>query len=187
MKSSKSLFFLILGLLILNFSCSTDHDLKSIADNLRVKNKVPGMALAVVKADTILEMFTLGFIRKGYPEKIQLNDRFHIGSNTKAMTSFVAGHLVEEGKIDWSTTFIDLYPDWKTKIDSQYWKLTLGNLLSHRGKIQAFWTDAEFDSIFIEKQSKSLERNQRNATRTNFSDHSYKERPTIVNFPFLSD
>lgn len=162
MQRNKTIIFLIFGFFIFSYNCSTEEDLKSIAENLRVKNNVPGMAVAVVKADTILEMFTLGFRRNGHSDKIQLDDRFHIGSNTKSMTSFVAGYLVEQEKIDWSTSFIDLYPDWKTIIDSQHWDITLGRLLSHRGEIQAFWTDAEFDSIFIEEQSKSIERTEFN-------------------------
>ena len=169
MKTTKTIIFLIFGFLILGYSCSENKDLKTIVENVRVKNKIPGMAIAVVKADTILEMFTLGYRRNGHPEKIQLDDRFHIGSNTKSMTSFVAGHLVEKGKIDWSTRFIDLYPEWKTMIDPRYWDITLKALLSHRGKIQAFWTDVEFDSIFIEKQAKSVQRKEFNKYALNRS------------------
>lgn len=129
---------------------------------MRVSFKIPGMAVAIVKPDSIVEMFTLGYRRNGYPDKIQIDDRFHIGSNTKSMTAFVAGHLVEKDMIDWSTKFIDLYPDWKGKIDSQYWSITLGDLLSHRGRIQAFWTDVEFDSIHIDQQTKSDQREEFN-------------------------
>lgn len=152
--------YLIFGFLFLSYSCTENKDLKHYADKLRVKNHIPGLAIAVVKADTILEQFTLGYRRHGHPEKVQLSDQFHIGSNTKAMTSFVAAHLIEKEKIDWSTTFIDVYPEWKTMIDSQYWHVTLGALLSHRGRIQAFWSDAEFDSIHIKKQPKSDQRNE---------------------------
>lgn len=162
MKATKAIILLMLGFLLLSYSCSESKDIRVFAEKLRVKNNVPGMAVAIVKADTILEMFTLGFRRDGHPDTIQLDDRFHLGSNTKAMTSFVAGHLVENEKIDWSTTFMDLYPEWRTKIDSQYWEVTLGALLSHRGKIQAFWTDVEFDSIYIERQAKSIQRREFN-------------------------
>lgn len=159
---AKTIVYLILVLFMLGNSCSERKDLKVIAEKLRVKNSVPGMAVAIVKADTILEMFTLGFRRDGHPDTIQLDDRFHLGSNTKAMTSFIAGHLVEDEKIDWSTTLTDLYPTWRTKIDSQYWNVSLGALLSHRGRIQAFWTDIEFDSITIERQAKSVQRKEFN-------------------------
>lgn len=151
---------IIFGILILSYSCTETKDLKHYADKLRLKNHIPGLAIAVVKSDTILEQFTLGYRRDGHPEKVKLNDRFHIGSNTKAMTSFVAAHLIEKEKIEWSTTFVDLYPEWMTMIDSQYWNVTLDALLSHRGRIQGFWSDVEFDSIFIDRQAKSDQRNE---------------------------
>lgn len=138
--------------------CSESKSLKGKAEKMRVRNNVPGMAVAVVKADTILEMFTLGHRRNGHPDTIALDDHFHIGSNTKAMTAFIAAHLVEKDSVEWSTRFIDLYPEWKTEIDSQYWSITLGDLLSHRGTIQKFWTEEEFDSVFIDKATLSIER-----------------------------
>jgi len=154
--------FLIFGFLILCYSCTEDKDLNVFAEKLRIKNNIPGMAVAVVKADTILELFTLGYRQEGHPDEIQLNDRFHIGSNTKSMTSFIAAHLVEKELIDWSTSFTDLYPEWKTDIDSLYWNVTLGALLSHRGKIQKFWMEEEFDSVFIDTGSKSEQRREFN-------------------------
>lgn len=139
--------FLILSLLILISSCKKDRNLKELAEHLRKKNNIPGMAVAVIKADTILEMFTLGYRRHRHPDKIQLDDLFHIGSNTKAMTSFVAARLVEQSLLDWSSRFIDLYPDWKNEIDSLHWDITLGDLLRHRAEIKPYWTEEEFDSL----------------------------------------
>lgn len=158
MKYSKASIYLFISLLFVNYSCRESKDLRVYAENLRVKNKIPGMVCAVVKADTILDMFPLGVRRHGYPDKIKLDDHFHIGSNTKSMTAFAAAHLIENKKIDWPTRFLDLFPDWKTQIDSQYRDITLGALLSHRARIQAFWTDVEFDSITINTGSKSEQR-----------------------------
>ncbi|MEL7121704.1 MAG: serine hydrolase domain-containing protein [Bacteroidota bacterium] len=152
------IIFFLLCILILIGSCTKYQALESYAETLRVKNKIPGMAIAVVGADTILELFTLGVRRHKHPDMIQLNDRFHLGSVTKAMTSYAAGYLVEKGWIDWSTTIREVFPDWKENIDSIYWDTSLGALLSHRGRIQEFWVEEEFDSIYIEKQDKSDQR-----------------------------
>ncbi|MBX2814854.1 MAG: beta-lactamase family protein [Saprospiraceae bacterium] len=141
-------------------SCSNEESIVRRAEQLRVQNNIPGMAVAVVMPDTILELFVLGYRQKGKRSKVEIGDRFHIGSNTKAMTAFVAATLVEKKMIDWSTRFIELYPDWKAEIDSLYWTVTLGDLLGHRGKIQRFWAEAEFDSIQIDGGSKSAQRNE---------------------------
>lgn len=157
---SRISLYLFFGFLFVSINCSEEKDIRLFAENLRIKNDIPGMAVAVVKADTILDMFTLGYRRHGYPDTIAIEDRFHIGSNTKSMTAFVAAHMVENGMIDWSTKFLDLYPEWEPMIDSLYWNITLGELLSHRAKIQAFWTEVEFDSIQIAQQAKSEQRNE---------------------------
>ncbi|MEO0338338.1 MAG: serine hydrolase domain-containing protein [Bacteroidota bacterium] len=151
-----AIHFLVLFLSVAG--CTADQDLKSYAESLRTKNSIPGMAIAIVNADSIVELHTLGYRHSQRPDPIEVDDHFHIGSVAKAMTAFVAAHLVEQGRIDWSTSFIELFPDWKDEIDSAYWNVTLDALLSHRGKIQAFWTDAEFASIQIEPQSKSEQR-----------------------------
>ncbi len=42
-----------------------------------------------------------------------INDKFHIGSNTKAMTTFIIAKYVEKNKLKWDTKFFDLFSDWK--------------------------------------------------------------------------
>ncbi|MEM8523478.1 MAG: serine hydrolase domain-containing protein [Bacteroidota bacterium] len=167
--------FLVLGLLTLNFSCVRNRNLKELAEHLRVKNNIPGMAVAVVRADTIPEIFVLGHRRGGHPDKVQLDDLFHIGSNTKAMTAFAAAHLVEQGIIDWSSRFFDLYPDWKNEIDSSHWDVKLGGLLSHRAKIKPYWTEEEFDSLELIPINLGTKSERRRA----FSKYVLTQPPTI--------
>ena len=72
------------------------------------------------------------------PETASLNDRFHIGSNTKAMTAFIIAKYVESGKLNWPTKFFDLYPEWKKESKPDYETINLKDLLSHRAGIQPF-------------------------------------------------
>ncbi|KAB7733255.1 serine hydrolase [Rudanella paleaurantiibacter] len=74
----------------------------------------------------------------GLPDTATLNDRFHIGSNTKAMTAFIIAKYVEKGKLNWSTKFFDLFPEWKAKSKPDYENITLQDLLSHKAGIQPF-------------------------------------------------
>jgi CubicO group peptidase (beta-lactamase class C family) len=67
-----------------------------------------------------------------------LNDRFHIGSNTKAMTAFIIAKYVENGKLKWTTKFFDFFPKWKSKSKPEYANITLQDLLSHKAGIQPF-------------------------------------------------
>ncbi len=155
LEIKKWLYPLVLVTLI---ACSRPQTLEEYADELRLENDIPGMAIAVVSADSISEMFVLGYRQYGKEDKIEIDDRFHIGSNTKSMTSFLAGLLVEEGLIDWDTKFLELFPEWQSEIHPAYWSVSLEELLSHKAKIQHFWSDTEFTGIQIEKSSKAEER-----------------------------
>lgn len=36
--------------------------------------------------------------------RVTIDDRFHLGSDTKAMTATLAGILVDDGKLRWTST-----------------------------------------------------------------------------------
>jgi CubicO group peptidase (beta-lactamase class C family) len=63
-----------------------------------------------------------------------------IGSTTKAMTSALAGRLVERGLVAWTTTLADALPDLAAGMQPAYRTVTLEQLLSHRGGLLAFKT-----------------------------------------------
>jgi CubicO group peptidase (beta-lactamase class C family) len=105
------------------------------ADSIRKAYAIPELAYAVVSAGKVIEMQALGYRKINTQMKAGLNDRFRIGSNTKAITGFIAALLVKEGKIQWDTKFFDLYPELKTTSRKEYHHLTLLNLLSFRTKL----------------------------------------------------
>ncbi len=108
------------------------------ADSIRKYYHIPEISYAVVDDKTVLEIAALGRHAVNLPDTATLNDRFHIGSNTKAMTAFIIARYVEKGKLQWTTPFFDLFPEWKTKSNPGYEKITLQDLLSHRAGIQPF-------------------------------------------------
>lgn len=112
--------------------------LTDFADSVRLKYKIPELAFAVVSADTIFELQTLGVQRINTDFKAKTDDRFHIGSNTKAITSFIAALLVEQGQLKWETRFLDLFPELKRKSRKEYQNITLEDLLTFRGKLPAY-------------------------------------------------
>src|SRR6187455_1010332 len=115
------------------------------ADSIRKSSNIPELSYAVVKDKSILEMVALGRHSVDLRDTATLNDRFHIGSNTKAMTGFIIAKYVEKGKLKWNTKFFDLFPEWKQTSNPAYYTITLQDLLSHRARIQPF--QGEEDSI----------------------------------------
>ena len=108
------------------------------ADSIRNANHIPELSYAVINANQILEMAALGKHSVNLNDSASINDRFHIGSNTKALTAFMIAKFVEEGDLKWSTPFFDVYPEWKQTAKAGYLKITLLDLLSHRAKVQPF-------------------------------------------------
>src|ERR1044071_8169839 len=62
-----------------------------------------GMAAAVLRGERIIAQGVAGVRKRGSAEHIALDDQFHLGSCTKAMTATLAAMLVEEGKLKWTT------------------------------------------------------------------------------------
>ena len=108
------------------------------ADSIRKSYNIPEISYAVIDYKSTLEIAALGKHSIDFPDTATLNDRFHIGSNTKAMTAFIIAKYVEKGKLKWTTKFFDLFPEWKEKSKPEYANITLQDLLSHKAGIQPF-------------------------------------------------
>ena len=120
--------------------CSGQQTSK-FADSIRKAYKIPELSYAVVTDKSIMEIQAHGLHSITLNDLATLNDRFHIGSNTKAMTAFVIAKYVEKGKLKWTTKFFNIFPEWKANSKEEYYNITLQDLLSHRAKIQAFQGD----------------------------------------------
>ena len=120
--------------------CSGQQTSK-FADSIRKAYKIPELSYAVVTEKSIMEIQAHGLHSITLNDLATLNDRFHIGSNTKAMTAFVIAKYVEKEKLKWTTKFFDIFPDWKETSKVDYYNITLQDLLSHRAKIQVFQGD----------------------------------------------
>ena len=130
------------------------------ADSIRRTDGIPELAYAVITPDSILEISFLGYHSVNLSDTASVSDRFHIGSNTKAMTAFIIAKYVEKKKLDWDTRFFDLFPEWKKGSDSAYYNITLKDLLSHRARIQPFTEDAEGNTIPQFKGTRQEKRTQ---------------------------
>jgi len=120
------------------------QDISKVATEILLKDSIPAIAYAVVAVDEI--KFDVVGIRNinERENKVQKSDYFHLGSNSKAITGFVAAYLVELGKINWDTKFFDLLPNLLGESNPNYKDISLQDLLSHRAKINAFTSGNDF-------------------------------------------
>ncbi len=108
-------------------------DVSALLAPIIQKYDVPGMAAAVVRNGKTVAVGVAGVRTRGKPDKIAVGDRFHIGSDTKAMTAMLCGILVDEGKLKWDQTLGETFPELKNSMDPQYQAVTLEQLLTQRG------------------------------------------------------
>lgn len=104
-----------------------------LLDSTRRAASMPAMAAAVFTRDSVIFFDARGIRRIGDPTPVTRDDRFNIGSNTKAMTAGLVGLLVDEGKLTWNATLSELFPEYATRMRAEYRAVTVRDLLTHHG------------------------------------------------------
>lgn len=110
----------------------TIDELKTRIDSIFEKTNIPGAAVAIVSADSIVWTGTFGFANLETKEQVTENTHFCIGSCTKSFTGLGFLELLDEGRIDLNTPVRELAPE--IEIDNP-WKDTdpvrIVHLLEH--------------------------------------------------------
>jgi CubicO group peptidase (beta-lactamase class C family) len=84
-----------------------------IFDDVRVRYRLPGMALGVIVDGKIVHTRVAGDLVAGTNEKIDNDTLFKIASNSKAMTTALLARLVDAGKLRWEDPVTRYLPNFK--------------------------------------------------------------------------
>jgi CubicO group peptidase (beta-lactamase class C family) len=110
---------------------ATDR-LTAIVDSVRAAWKMPAMGAAIVTLeDGVTGVAVAGTRRATGGAAVTTSDHWQLGSNTKAMTSLLAAVAVSQGRIRWTTTIAQAFPELEN-IRQEYREVTLRDLLSHQ-------------------------------------------------------
>jgi CubicO group peptidase (beta-lactamase class C family) len=116
---------------------AADKSLSELLEAVRATYRLPGMGAAVV-TDKGLEAIGVAGVRKaGTDVAVTVDDKWHLGSNTKAMTAAMIGRLVERGTLRWDSTVAEVFPELAGSLAPELGKVTLLHLLSHRSGLPA--------------------------------------------------
>ena len=102
-----------------------------IASSLAQWN-VAGLAIAVVRDDSVVFAHGFGVREVGKPAPIDASTVFSIGSMTKFFTAVAAGMMVDAGKMDWDEPLERYLPGFAVGDPWVTHHLTLRDALSHR-------------------------------------------------------
>ncbi|MFT3750382.1 MAG: serine hydrolase domain-containing protein [Agriterribacter sp.] len=180
MKLIKNILTIIIGLTV--FQPVNGQTIIALADSIRKQYNIPELGYAVISSDKILELNTIGVKKVNTSLTAGINDKFRIGSNTKAVTGFIAAQLVRQKKINWDTKFFDLFPELKTKSNRAYYNLTLLNLLTFRTKLFPYTYTY---SIPTQDQFSGNEEQQRYQFTIWFFQHKPVKSKDSINFSNL--
>ena len=112
-------------------SAGAQTSLNTMLAPFLARYELPALAAAVVKDGKVVAVGAVGTRKAGAQIPVTVNDRFHLGSDTKAMTALLAAMFVEAGKLRWDSTIAEVFPELAETMDQGLRRVTLEQFLSH--------------------------------------------------------
>lgn len=127
---------IVLAFAILNLASLCNKPIQEKIDDIRSKHKVPALG-ALIQHDEKVDMYISGYRKLGSTVLASTADKFHLGSDTKAMTATQIAILVQEGRIRWNSALSEIFPEWADSMNDAMKSVTLEMLSSHMSGITA--------------------------------------------------
>lgn len=136
-------------------------------------SQTPGMAGLVIRGLRSESEQVAGVRRLGSEDPIRRGDRWHLGSDAKALVATLIARLVERGALAWDRPLASMLPQFNESMHESYRDLTLQELLSHRSGLPRDLGDAHnefFDTFYGDRMALD-------AQRLRFVDRALREAP----------
>ena len=139
--------------------------------------KIPGVAVGIVRNDTVVFARGFGVRTIGKPEKVDEHTLFAIASDTKAFTGILMAMLADEGKIRWDAPLTSYLPTLKFGDDFLTRELTVRDALTHRSglaRADLLWTAGwTYDRAELLRRLRYLKPSWNLRTRYGYSNLMY--------------
>lgn len=109
--------------------------LEPMLESVRTEFGVPAVGGAVVTKTGVSGLGVAGIRKHGSNVAVETGDRWHLGSDTKAMTATLLAVLAQKGVVDWDMTVADVFPEWAGTMKPMFHETTFERLLAHRSGI----------------------------------------------------
>jgi beta-lactamase class C len=107
------------------------HDFLLEIDSMFEKNKVPGLAISIVRDGEIIENRVWGYSDLNTKRKLDTLSVFRLASVSKGFAPFIVGKLVDRGFITWDDPVKKFMPEFQLSNAEATENLTIRHLLSH--------------------------------------------------------
>ncbi|MDA0933689.1 MAG: serine hydrolase [Planctomycetota bacterium] len=112
-------------------------DVRALLEPIRAELDVPALAACVIRRGAVVAEGAVGLRARGSEEKVTIDDLWHLGSCTKAMTATLVATFVDEGKLAWDQTLGASFPDLADTMHEDFRGATVRQLLQHRAGLPA--------------------------------------------------
>lgn len=132
-------------------SAASDDDLQDFLEQTvaaaRDKGHLPAAAALVQVKGRVVAETAIGLRAAGFASKVTRRDRWHIGSDTKAMTATMVARLADRGLLRLDETMGEAFPDWSADMDAALRTVTVSQLLSHTAGLAPVTDDQQLDAV----------------------------------------
>ena len=115
---------------------TTDRVLEDVSDlmaDVVESSGAPAVAGGIVDAEGLYAIGAAGVRNLDAPDEVTLDDRWHLGSDTKAMTATLVGTFVDDGDLTFDSTLAELFPE--VAVHAAWDGVTMADLLRHRAGV----------------------------------------------------
>ena len=136
------------------------RDFDAYAETAARDWNVPGLAIAIVRNDSILLAKGYGVRALGDPGAVDEHTLFGIMSTTKAMTAAALAMLVDEGKVGWDDPVTKHLPGFQLRDPFVTRELTVRDLITHRAGLpnaDFLWYANDLDTEEIIRRLRFIE------------------------------
>jgi CubicO group peptidase (beta-lactamase class C family) len=130
-----------------NFQSYADEALSKLMEPIRKKYDLPSMAVMILDSKGIVASDISGVRKVGTDIPVTLHDKWHLGSNTKAMTATLVARFIDQGKLTWETRLDKIFPEFAPHFHPGFKDVTLLHLLTHSSGIP---TNMDYNRILKE-------------------------------------
>jgi len=133
---------------------SGDSTVVTLIEPIRQTNKVPALGAALITSGGIVTSGVTGVRKVDADVPATIDDHWHLGSDTKAMTAVIIATLIEGGKLTWDTTLGETFPELASTFPKDFAGITVAQLLSHRAGLVAnlAWREIARTSSSVQEQ-----------------------------------
>lgn len=123
--------------------------LSTSLDAARAKAQLPAIAAVIQINGKVEARAAVGVRDAGSLEPIGADDRWHLGSDTKAMTATMIARLADRGILGFDETLAQVFPGIAARMNPALTQVTIKQLLSHTSGLAPLVSDREMSEFLI--------------------------------------